>query len=121
MTNEHWLCWAITRHLRDRGFSVNMNGVRLGNAVIDGKVVGNQWRMALDSGHDMWSHCATEYCRDFGASLPQPATSVCVARTSNCSSTFYHPPLANLEIVPVSFRVLLVIILRQRAPVNVQT
>jgi hypothetical protein len=31
---------------------VNMNGVRLGNAVIDGEVVGNQWRIALDSGHD---------------------------------------------------------------------
>ena len=48
-------------------------------------------------------------------------TSVCVARTSDCSSMFYHPPLANLEIVSVSFRVFLVIILRQRAPVNVQT
>lgn len=31
-----------------------MNGVKLGNAVIDGEVVGNQWRMALEikSGHD---------------------------------------------------------------------
>lgn len=45
MTNERWLCWAISRHLRDRGFSVNMNGVRLGNAVIDGEVIGEQWRI----------------------------------------------------------------------------
>ena len=54
MTNERWLRWAISRHLRDRGFSVNMNGVRLGNAVIDDEVVGNQWRMVLEvkSGHD---------------------------------------------------------------------
>jgi len=31
-----------------------MNGVRLGNAVIDDEVVGNQWRMVLEvkSGHD---------------------------------------------------------------------
>jgi hypothetical protein len=31
-----------------------VNGVKLGNAVIDGEVVGNQWRQALEikSGHD---------------------------------------------------------------------
>ena len=40
MTNERWLRWAISRHFRDRGFRVDMSGVKLGNAVIDGEVVG---------------------------------------------------------------------------------
>ena len=48
MTNEHCLRWAISKHLRDRGSRLDMKGVKLGNAVIDGEVVGNQWRMALE-------------------------------------------------------------------------
>jgi hypothetical protein len=54
MTNEKWLRWAIARHFRQKGFEVNMNGVRVGNAIIDGEVIGNNWRMALEvkSGHD---------------------------------------------------------------------
>lgn len=67
------------------------------------------------------THCATEYSGELGVSLPQLATGVYVARTSNCSSTRYHAPLANLEIMSVPFRVLLVIVLRLRPPVNVQT
>lgn len=33
---------------------VTLNGVRAGNAILDGEVVGSQWRMALEvkSGHD---------------------------------------------------------------------
>jgi hypothetical protein len=33
---------------------VNINGVRVGNAIIDGEVIGNNWRLALEikSGHD---------------------------------------------------------------------
>jgi hypothetical protein len=54
MTNEKWLRWAIARHFRQKGFKVNMNGVRVGNAIVDGEVIGNNWRMALEikSGHD---------------------------------------------------------------------
>lgn len=46
--------WAVGRHFREQGFQVNMTGVRAGNAVIDGEVVGRSWRMALEikSSHD---------------------------------------------------------------------
>jgi sulfatase maturation enzyme AslB (radical SAM superfamily) len=54
MTNERWLRWAIARHFRQKGYIVNMKGVRVGNAIIDGEVIGDKWRMALEikSGHD---------------------------------------------------------------------
>jgi hypothetical protein len=54
MTNEKWLRWAIARHFRRKGFRVNMSGIRVGNAIIDGEVIGHKWRMALEikSGHD---------------------------------------------------------------------
>ena len=54
MTNEKWLRWAIARHFRQKGYIVNMKGVKVGNAIIDGEVVGENWRMALEvkSGHD---------------------------------------------------------------------
>jgi hypothetical protein len=39
MTNEHCLRWAISKHLRDRGSRLDMKGVKLGNAVIDGEVI----------------------------------------------------------------------------------
>ena len=54
MTNERWLRWAIAKHFRDRGFHVNMKGVRAGNAVVDGEVVGKNWKLALEikSSHD---------------------------------------------------------------------
>ena len=54
MTNEQWLRWAVAKHFRDRGFHVNMKGVRAGNAIIDGEVVGGNWKLALEikSGHD---------------------------------------------------------------------
>ena len=48
VTNERWLRWAIGRHFRTRGFQVNMNGVRAGNAVLDGEVKGKSWKMALE-------------------------------------------------------------------------
>ncbi|MGA2790852.1 MAG: hypothetical protein ABSF00_08795 [Candidatus Bathyarchaeia archaeon] len=52
--NEKWLKWAVARHFRQKGFTVNMRGVRVGNAIIDGEVIGDKWRMALEikSGHD---------------------------------------------------------------------
>ena len=54
MTNESWLRWAISRHFRTKGFEVSMTGVRAGNAVVDGQVIGKNWKMALEikSGHD---------------------------------------------------------------------
>jgi hypothetical protein len=54
MTNERWLRWAIARHFRLKGFRVNMKGVRVGNAIVDGEVIAGKWRMALEikSGHD---------------------------------------------------------------------
>jgi hypothetical protein len=54
VTNERWLRWAIGRHFRVQGYKVNMTGVKVGNALLDGEVVGAGWRMALEvkSGHD---------------------------------------------------------------------
>jgi hypothetical protein len=54
MTNERWLRWAIARHFRQRGYRVNMKTVKVGNAAIDGEVIGARWKMALEikSGHD---------------------------------------------------------------------
>jgi hypothetical protein len=54
MTNERWLRWAIARHFREKGFTVSMKPVKVGNAAIDGEVIGEHWKMALEvkSGHD---------------------------------------------------------------------
>ena len=54
MTNEGWLRWAIAKHFREKGYVVNMKAVKVGNAAIDGEVVGNRWKLALEikSGHD---------------------------------------------------------------------
>ena len=41
MTNEGWLRWAIAKHFREKGYVVNMNAVKVGNATIDGEVVRN--------------------------------------------------------------------------------
>jgi len=53
-TNEKWLRWAIARHFREQGFLGNMKTVKVGNAAIDGEVIGKNWEMALEikSGHD---------------------------------------------------------------------
>jgi hypothetical protein len=47
MTNERWLRWALSKHLRGRRFRVDMKGVKLGNAVIDGEVVGDHRELSL--------------------------------------------------------------------------
>ena len=54
MTNEKWLKWAVSRHFRQKGFKVNMKPIKVGNAAIDGEVIGEYWKMALEikSGHD---------------------------------------------------------------------
>ena len=54
MTNERWLRWAISKYFRSKGLRVNLRGARVGNAVVDGEVVGTGWRMAIEikSGYD---------------------------------------------------------------------
>jgi hypothetical protein len=54
MTNEKWLKWATARYFREHGFKVNMHHVKMGNAAVDGEVLGVGWKMALEikSGHD---------------------------------------------------------------------
>jgi hypothetical protein len=54
MTNEHWPRWAVAKHFREKGYRVNMNSLKVGNAAIDGEVIGKHWRMAIEikSGHD---------------------------------------------------------------------
>lgn len=54
MTNERWLRWAVGKHFRVQGYKVNMTGIKVGNAILDGEVVGSRWRMALEikSSHD---------------------------------------------------------------------
>ncbi|MGP8129305.1 MAG: hypothetical protein ACLP9D_16040 [Candidatus Bathyarchaeia archaeon] len=48
MTNLRWLQWAITRHFRSQGLQVNLHSIRLGNTAIDGEIVGEGWRMAVE-------------------------------------------------------------------------
>ncbi len=54
MTNERWLRWAVARHFRQKGYTVNMKPVKIGNVAIDGEVFGKAWRMALEikTAHD---------------------------------------------------------------------
>lgn len=54
MTNEKWLRWAVSRHFRREGLTVNMAAAKVGNAAIDGEVEGQGWKMALEikSTHD---------------------------------------------------------------------
>jgi hypothetical protein len=48
MTNLRWLEWHITKHFRNQGLRVNLHSIRLGNTAIDGEVVGDAWRMAVE-------------------------------------------------------------------------
>ena len=41
MTNLRW-------HFRSKGLQVQMRSIKLGNSAIDGEVVGNRWKMALE-------------------------------------------------------------------------
>ena len=56
MTNERWLRWAIAKHFRGNGLNVNMKLVKVRKAVIDGEIIGEGWRMALEikAGRTMW-------------------------------------------------------------------
>lgn len=46
--------WAVGRHFRNQSFQVNLTGVKTGNAVIDGEVVGKKWKITFEikSSHD---------------------------------------------------------------------
>jgi hypothetical protein len=48
MTNLRWLTWAVTRHFRSQGLQVQMRSIRLGNVAIDGEVIGEGWKMAIE-------------------------------------------------------------------------
>jgi hypothetical protein len=40
--------WAITRHFKQQGLKVRLVPIALGNATIDGEVIGEGWKMALE-------------------------------------------------------------------------
>jgi len=40
MTNERWLKWAIARYYCWHGYKVSMKPARVGNAMVDGVVIG---------------------------------------------------------------------------------
>ena len=48
MTNLRWLKWKITKYYRDQGFQVHLRSIKLGNTAIDGEVIGNGYRIALE-------------------------------------------------------------------------
>src|SRR5208283_1070211 len=48
MTNLSWLKWCISRHFRNQGLQVRLRSIKLGNTAIDGEVIGNGYRIALE-------------------------------------------------------------------------
>src|SRR5208282_4115304 len=48
MTNLRWLQWHVTRYYRNQGLQVRIRSIRLGNTAIDGEVIGNGYRIALE-------------------------------------------------------------------------
>lgn len=48
MTNLRWLTWAVTRHFRSQGLQVQIRSIRLGNVAIDGEVLADDWKMAIE-------------------------------------------------------------------------
>ena len=48
MTNLRWLKWKITKYYRDQGLQVHLRSIKLGNTAIDGEVIGNGYRIALE-------------------------------------------------------------------------
>jgi len=48
MTNLRWLRWIISRYYREQGYRVRICSIKLGNCAIDGEVIGDGWRMALE-------------------------------------------------------------------------
>ena len=48
MTNLRWLKWHIARYFREQGLQVRLRSIKLGNTAIDGEVIGNGYRIALE-------------------------------------------------------------------------
>jgi hypothetical protein len=48
LTNLLWLQWHITRYYRNQGLQVRLRSIKLGNTAIDGEVIGNGYRIALE-------------------------------------------------------------------------
>ena len=48
MTNLRWLKWKITKYYRNQGLQIHLHSIKLGNAAIDGEVIGNGYRIALE-------------------------------------------------------------------------
>ncbi len=48
MTNIRWMRWAIARHFRQQGLKIRLVPIPLGNSIIDGEVIGDGWKMALE-------------------------------------------------------------------------
>ena len=48
MTNLRWLRWNISRYFRNQGLQVRLRSIKLGNTAIDGEVIGNGYRIALE-------------------------------------------------------------------------
>lgn len=48
MTNLRWLKWNIAKYYRSQGLQVHLRSIRLGNTAIDGEVIGNGYRIALE-------------------------------------------------------------------------
>ena len=46
--SERFLRWAVKRHYKALGHKVRIARIRLGNAEIDGEVVGEGWKIALE-------------------------------------------------------------------------
>jgi hypothetical protein len=48
LTNLRWLEWHITRYFKNQGLQVRLRSIKLGNTAIDGEVIGNGYRIALE-------------------------------------------------------------------------
>jgi len=46
--SERFLKWAVKRHYKALGYKVRIARIRLGNTEIDGEVVGEGWKIALE-------------------------------------------------------------------------
>jgi len=46
--SERFLKWAVKRHYKALGYRVHIARIRLGNTEIDGEVVGEGWKIALE-------------------------------------------------------------------------
>jgi len=46
--SERFLKWALKRHYKALGYKVRVSRIRLGNTEIDGEVVGEGWKIALE-------------------------------------------------------------------------